>query len=534
MQFNGENGLSGVVSVADRAAWASVPWTAVFAPSTGASGGAGVDSSNQIVNGKVGGSINGKPNGKVDDKANDSVNGIANGSANGIGNRSSHGNANGVASGCANGIVNGCTNGNVNRADVQIIGWLKSGVPYLPLGKAASLQTFDIWVPNPQPTATDVTAPDPSSLPISHHGQGTWIVYIHGGAWRDPRISSTSFAPAATDLLLRAARARAVGGTSKLAGVVSLNYRLSPHPSFPSSSPSGPEPPSHQAQHPDHIADVLAGLAFLRRLLQHHYQLVDDHGSKEKGNILRAPTGRHVDARPQKPEQRWILAGHSCGATLAFQSVMDPARWGLAGHSAGGRSGTTITTRQDDNGYNHHPAPAAIVGFNGLYDLAGFIASPPPAYAHLREAYREFVTGAFGPDRLLRGSGKGGGGGQKTTVWTAVCPATAEGSWVNEWLGDNEDDSDGSGYTWWWRRWWWRGNAEKEQEKKKRKGVVVLVQSREDTLVPWQQLEAMRDRLARERRRVDVRVLEGRGDHDDVWRDGDKMAEVLWELSEEL
>ncbi|KAL2160821.1 hypothetical protein VTH06DRAFT_1018, partial [Thermothelomyces fergusii] len=154
MQSYGENGLSGDAA-ADRSAWASVPWTAVSAPPTGADRSTG----------------NGNPNGKV------------------------------------------------NGGDVPIIGWLKSGVPYLPPGKATSLQTLDVWVPNLQPTATDATAPDPSSLPLDSRGSSSssvWIVYIHGGAWRDPRISSASFSPAATDLLLRAARARAGRGTSKL------------------------------------------------------------------------------------------------------------------------------------------------------------------------------------------------------------------------------------------------------------------------------------------------------------------------------
>ncbi|KAL2179797.1 uncharacterized protein P884DRAFT_237743 [Thermothelomyces heterothallicus CBS 202.75] len=421
MQIYGENGVSGDAA-ADWSAWASVPWTAVFAPSTDA------------------GSVNGNVNGKVD------------------------------------------------GADVPIIGWLKSGVPYLPPEKAASLQTLDVWIPNLQPTATEPTAPDPSSLPLDPRGgdgssssssSSTWIIYIHGGAWRDPRISSASFAPAATDLLLRAARTRASCGTPKLAGVVSLNYRLSPHPSYPPSpSPSGPNP-SRQARHPDHIADVLAGLAFLRRRLL----LPDDRGDDDDRD---GHGGENASAG------RWILAGHSCGATLAFQSVMDPSRWGLPAGAG---------TEKDDAIL----PPAAIVGFNGLYDLAGFIASPPAGYAHLREAYRGFVTAAFGPDRPVGGGGKGGGGGGggggKGTVWTAVCPATAEGSWAEE---------------------------------EERKGVVVLVQSREDTLVPWQQLEVMRERLERERRRVEVRVLEGVGDHDDVWREGDRMAEVLWELAEEL
>ncbi|KAL2160822.1 hypothetical protein VTH06DRAFT_1019, partial [Thermothelomyces fergusii] len=319
------------------------------------------------------------------------------------------------------------------------------------------------------------------------------------------------------------------------------------------------------ARHPDHIADVLAGLAFLRRLLHHHHQPSDghdhDHGGSEKASGPRtAANGSSDAARPRRRQQQqqqqrwtWILAGHSCGATLAFQSVMDPTRWGLAGRSAGAEPTTTAAATA--------ARAAAIVGFNGLYDLAGFVAAPPAGYAHLRDAYREFVTGAFGPDRPLGGGfaglgivGRCGAGRRaKRSVWTAVCPATAEGPWVDEWLGSGSGSGSGSsnssgsggggGGSWWW---WKRGRAankktkeeeeeeEEEDRKKTTKGVVVLVQSREDTLVPWQQLEAMRQRLERERRRVDVRVLEGAGDHDDVWREGSRMAQVLWQLAEEL
>jgi hypothetical protein len=154
---------------------------------------------------------------------------------------------------------------------------------------------------------------------------------------------------------------------------------------------------------------------------------------------------------------------------------MDPVRWGL---DLGVETGGVVK-------------PDAVVGFNGLYDLAGFIRAPPEGYGHLREGYREFVEGAFGGDER---------------VWGAVCPATAEGRWVGEWVGEEG-----------------------------KKGVVVLVQSREDTLVPWRQVEVMQACLEREGRgRVDVRVLEAEGEHDEIWRDGRRMAEVLWEVVGDL
>ncbi|KAK4120007.1 alpha/beta-hydrolase [Parathielavia appendiculata] len=331
----------------------------------------------------------------------------------------------------------------------ETLGWHKSGVPYVPRGQAVALQTLDVWIPAAGITTNPL---EPSYLPSL---PGTWIVYIHGGAWRDPFITSASFTSAATNLLRRVTTTatttqstQSKPSAARIAGLISLNYRLSPHPSHPCPAP---DLPSRQARHPDHIADVLTALAFLNRL-----------------GIL-----------PSDSDSPWILAGHSCGATLAFQSVMAPARWGLAQVS-------------------NPTKPRAIVGFNGLYDLAGFIAEPPAAHAHLREGYREFVSGAFGAD--------------DEGVWRAVCPATAGEGWVGEWIG-------GSG-----------GGA-----RGRRRPEAVLVQSWEDSLVPYEQLEAMRGRLEGEGKGVvDVRVVEAGGDHNDIWSEGIRMGEILWEVVEAL
>jgi kynurenine formamidase len=139
-----------------------------------------------------------------------------------------------------------------------------------------------------------------------------------------------------------------------------------------------------------------------------------------------------------------------------------------------------------------------VVGFNGLYDLAGFISSPPTDYAWLKEGYREFVTGAFGADEK---------------VWRVVCPAWdskeedggTEGElfvkgWVDEWIGSSG------------------------------RGKVMLVNSWEDSLVPWQQAEVMRKCWGLQEG-VAISVVEGEGDHDDAWKDGKKMAEVLWHVA---
>ncbi|KAK0639421.1 Alpha/Beta hydrolase protein [Cercophora newfieldiana] len=292
------------------------------------------------------------------------------------------------------------------------IGWQKH-IPFLPGSNA--LQTLTIWTPG----SSSPTIATPPPLP------GHWLIFIHGGAWRDPAITASSFQPAAAALLLK--HHNQIGST-KLAGLASLNYRLSPYPGRPSSDPA------YAARHPDHISDVLHGIAFLQR--------------------AGVATGGYV------------LAGHSCGATLAFQAVMSPSRWGL------GRLEGMITH------------PDVVVGLNGLYDLAGFVRSPPAGYEGLREAYEEFTRGAFGADE---------------EVWRAVCPATAE-EWVGEWKGEGEGG----------RR-------------------VVLVQSRGDTLVPRGQLEGMRGVLEGEG--VRVGDMEAEGGHDEIWERGEgRMADILWEV----
>ncbi|KAK3903635.1 hypothetical protein C8A05DRAFT_32617 [Staphylotrichum tortipilum] len=307
------------------------------------------------------------------------------------------------------------------------IGFHKPTIPYLPPSSALPLQTLSVWIPNP----SQLPSPPPSSLlplpPLT-----TWIICIHGGAWRDPAITASSFTATATDLLLRSST---TPNSPPLAGMVSIDYRLSPHPNHPSSSPS------HKARHPDHIADVLDALTFLHRV----------------GIIPHATNPRH----------EWILAGHSCGASLGFQVLMSPARWGL-----------------DPGSFSFPRQPAKVVGVNGLYDLAGFIEHPPTGYEDLREGYREFVAGAFGEDEK---------------VWREVSPATVEGGWVRgEWLG-------GGG-----------------------SGEVVLVRSDGDGLVPAEQGGAMKRVLEGEG--VTVTGMGVEGGHDAVWEVGERLGGALWRV----
>jgi acetyl esterase/lipase len=185
--------------------------------------------------------------------------------------------------------------------------------------------------------------------PATSDAQGQlWIVYIHGGAWCDPRQDLRSFDPA-REILLRSP------SISKITAFASINYRLSPH----SIEPQDPDDPTRNAIHPDHIQDVLSALAQLQQTY--------------------------------KFGERYILVGHSCGATLAFQVAMD-RHW-----------------KQSASAEEVKPElspPLAILAIEGIYDIPALVE-----YNRKEPYYRTFVTNAFGPDE---------------GVWQAASPTSAD------------------------------------------------------------------------------------------------------------
>lgn len=192
-------------------------------------------------------------------------------------------------------------------------------LPSVPYSAASPLNTLSLHFPAP---------PNPNGL---------WLVYIHGGAWRDPLIDNTSIRPLQNHL---------VSSSSDIAAYASINYRLSPYPSHPS-SPSTPGDPSRNAHHPDHITDILTALLYL----QETYAF----------------------------GQNYILVGHSCGATLALQLCMRRF-WG------------SQYDPDEALTLNVEP-PLAVVGAAGIYDIPGLVEE----YASI-PVYREIVANAFGSD----------------------------------------------------------------------------------------------------------------------------------------
>lgn len=172
-----------------------------------------------------------------------------------------------------------------------------------------------------------------------------FLIYIHGGAWRDPAILAPSFAATERHLLANASSAV----KDKISGIASIDYRLSPYPAHPT-NPSNPHDPSRNARHPDHISDVLTAILYLQ----------EKYGF---GN-------------------RYVLIGHSCGATLALQVAMKRF-WG---------SQYDPTSALE---LNVEP-PLAIVGVSGIYDIPGLVDDNAE-----QPAYRDLVVNAMGGDRKV-------------------------------------------------------------------------------------------------------------------------------------
>ncbi|KAL2817786.1 hypothetical protein BJX63DRAFT_384887 [Aspergillus granulosus] len=177
---------------------------------------------------------------------------------------------------------------------------------------------------------------------------GYWVILIHGGAWRDPAQTSISYLMPALDILRSSS-----SSSLPITHLASISYRLSAHPSHPQDPSTEPSTSLRAAKHPDHLADVQSALSFL----QTKYKF----GSK------------------------YVLVGHSCGATLAFQGVM-----------------SRLSPQQTEL-----KAPIAILGMAGIYDLRLLRDSHRDI-----SAYQDFIEGAFGSDE---------------TLWDSVSPAIVTG-----------------------------------------------------------------------------------------------------------
>lgn len=226
-----------------------------------------------------------------------------------------------------------------------------------------------------------------------------------------------------------------------IAAFASIDYRLSPHPNFLQDPSVTPESQLRVAKHPDHLQDVQTALRFLQ----------DKYAFGEK----------------------YVLVGHSCGATLAIQTVMNKVANGEA------LSTTATTTRI--------PKPMAIVGVCGIYDLR-LLRDDFKQY----ESVGAFIKGAFGPNE---------------EVWDRVSPARVI-------------DSDGVTAGWSSGQVAVVASSRNDSLINPPQGLAM-----KETLKTWESLHSERKLIF-----IDD-LLE---DHDDVWSKGQELTRTIIAAIESL
>ncbi|PGH15586.1 hypothetical protein AJ79_02368 [Helicocarpus griseus UAMH5409] len=279
----------------------------------------------------------------------------------------------------------------------------------------------------------------PRSVLQKNLSTDVWILYIHGGAWRDPEITSTSFEPALEAIVSNYGSGLTLG----IAGLASIDYRLTAHPDFPQDPLKTKPAHLRKALHPDHLNDVHRAIAFLQ----------NKYGFAE----------------------RYILVGHSCGATLAFQTVMKPI--------------SNDRAESDDGPGAKAQQPMAIVGVDGIYDLRLL-----RDHFNQYPIYQTFIEAAFGSE----------------DVWDVVSPATVkgqsgiEGGWSNgrlAVLAHSEGDE-----------------------------LVDMGQLRVMSITT----ERWRAADTQEQLRSVLLLDDLKGGHDDVWSKGEELAQVITRTVNEL
>ncbi|KIW83528.1 hypothetical protein Z517_02773 [Fonsecaea pedrosoi CBS 271.37] len=185
------------------------------------------------------------------------------------------------------------------------------------------LQSYELYIPEL----------DQSHL-AGASGKKFWVVFVHGGYFRDPTVTSSSFYPALDYLVSGKGNGhRHLHNPLKhdehvpavapyIAGYASLNYRLSPHQDKAPQDPN--KTPAYElrnAKWPDHIHDVLTAIAHLQ----------NKYGFGE----------------------RYLLVGHSVGATMAMLST-------IAAHRS--------FSKGDSSELPKIEPPMAVLGVSGIYD----------------------------------------------------------------------------------------------------------------------------------------------------------------------
>lgn len=274
-----------------------------------------------------------------------------------------------------------------SEVDVKSVGEWSTNIKY---GNDNFLQDYDVFIPS---KSADSNKPAP------------WVVYIHGGFFRDPNVLADTF-HATVDVI----ESSGEGSQPHVAGYATINYRLSKHTNFPQPSDT-PAYELRNAVWPEHLDDVLNGIKQL--------QTTYGFGSN------------------------YVLAGHSVGAQLALLVAVKAEEHGIA-------------------------VPAVVLGLSGIYDF--------PLIHRDHPEYKALTFNAM-----------------KEGEEVAASPIT----WA---------------------------------EKYELLGIkhVMLGHSKDDGLVPWNQVDVMVEALEKASKGKDyVSVVELHGAHNDIWRDGKESARAI-------
>lgn len=256
------------------------------------------------------------------------------------------------------------------------------------------LQSYDVYLPSETSAASS---------------EKYWIIYIHGGFYRDLAQNATTVEAAIADL--EANSPDVLEG--QVAGIASLNYRLT---ALPGVQPDDTPPNElQQARWPDHLNDAIAA--------------VKDLGERYP-----------IDGK-------YVIGGHSVGAQMSFLAALE--------------------TLKDDS----IPKPAAVLGISGIYDYPQLHVTHPE--------YDVLVLNAMREDQLVEAS-----------------------------------------------------PSKVDAEKYVALGLeaYVIAHSRNDGLVPWDQVEAIEATLGTvPELKEKTTVVELDGQHNEIWRGGVQLAKAFTE-----
>jgi kynurenine formamidase len=303
------------------------------------------------------------------------------------------------------------------------------GIPYV--SNANRFQTFNLYLSKTPESETLVGTLATSFPGAKADAAPQYLVHVHGGAWRDPLLTAGSIEPTV------ACAFSTPDSSSKIQAVASINYTISEFPTHPTvpynSVKDHHSDPAREAVHPQHVSDVLHVLSLLRSF--------------------------------GLTERSYILSGHSCGACLAFQAVLQPpSYYGL-------------------KDVVDAPCPAAILGLNGLYDLPALVDGLGSSHEHLRGDYETLLSNAFGIDR---------------NKWATASPARFSPAAVA-----------------------------KRMREGKAPQLILLDQSTEDQLVPFTQLERFEADLSKSEGLSVVRGDRCSGKHAAAWEQGFMIWECV-------